>query len=77
MDIQIKMFGQLAEIVGSNELQLQGVSDISLLREELISRFPKLENYPFVIAVNKKITIKNQKINMGDSVALLPPFAGG
>lgn len=77
MDIEIKMFGQLAEIVGSNELQLQRVSDISLLRKELISRFPKLENYPFVIAVNKKIANKNQKINMGDSVALLPPFAGG
>lgn len=77
MSIQIKIFGHLAEIAGSNELELQGVSDTDLVRERLISDFPKLANYPFVIAVNKMIINRNQKINTGDVLALLPPFAGG
>ncbi|MBL0309316.1 MAG: MoaD/ThiS family protein [Bacteroidetes bacterium] len=77
MSIQIKLFGQLVEIVGSNELELQGVSDTDLVRQRLIADFPKLRNYPFVIAVNKKIANQNQKINTDDVVALLPPFAGG
>lgn len=77
MIIQIKIFGQLAEIVESNELQLQHINDTDSLREKLISDFPKLKNYPFVIAMNKKIVIQNQKINIGNELALLPPFAGG
>ena len=77
MSIQIKIFGQLAEIVGSSELQLEVVDDTNFVRTKMISDFPKLEKYPFVIAVNKIIVNKNQKINTGDVVALLPPFAGG
>ena len=77
MSIQIKIFGQLAEIVGSNELKLELVADTNSIKTKIISDFPKLENYPFVIAVNKIIVNQNQKINTGDVVALLPPFAGG
>lgn len=77
MSIQIKIFGQLVEIVGSNELELQEVNDTDLVRERLISDFPKLANYSFAIAVNKRIINRNQKINIGDVLALLPPFAGG
>lgn len=77
MDTLIKVFGQLAEIIGSDELQLQDISDTVSLQEKLVSEFPKLGNYPFVVAVGKKIVNGNQKINTGDEVALLPPFAGG
>ena len=77
MSVQIKIFGQLAEIVGCSELQLEVVDDTNFVRTKMISDFPKLEKYPFVIAVNKIIVNKNQKINTGDVVALLPPFAGG
>ena len=77
MNIQVKIFGQLAEIIGSHELQLQGISDTDLLREKLISGYPKLADYPFVVAVDKKVIKENTKLNTNDSVALLPPFAGG
>ncbi len=77
MGIQIKIFGQLADIIGSDELQLQHMNDTGSLRKKLISDFPKLANYPFVVAVGKKIVNGNQKLNAGDVVALLPPFAGG
>lgn len=77
MGIQIKVFGQLADIIGSDELQLQDIGDTGTLREKMISDFPELANYPFVIAVGKKIVNGNQKLNTDDVVALLPPFAGG
>lgn len=77
MSITIKIFGQLAEIVGSNEWHVQDASDTNFIKERLISDFPKLKNFPFAIVVNKKFVNQNQKIQTGDVVALLPPFAGG
>lgn len=77
MNIQVKIFGQLAEIIGNDQLQLQDITDTDLLRKKLISGFPKLADYPFVVAVDKKVANKNIKLNSGDVVALLPPFAGG
>ena len=77
MSIQIKVFGQLSEIAGGTELELKELTDTDKVRAQLLFDFPKLEHHPFVMAVNKKIIKQNQKINKGDEVALLPPFAGG
>ncbi len=77
MSIQIKIFGQLAEITGNNELHLQNVSDTDSLRKKLVSDYSKLQHCSFVIAVDKKIVTENLPLNAGDVVALLPPFAGG
>ncbi|MGB3345596.1 MAG: MoaD/ThiS family protein [Aequorivita sp.] len=77
MSTQIKIFGQLAEMIGSDQLVLRDVKDTDLLRKRLISDFPKLADYPFVVAVDKKVINKNITLKAGDEVALLPPFAGG
>lgn len=77
MGIQIKIFGQLAELIGSDKLLLQDVKDTDLLRKRLISDFPKLADYPFVVAVDKKVINENRTLKEDDEVALLPPFAGG
>lgn len=77
MQINIKIFGQLTELIGANELLLQDVENTDLLKEKLILNFPKLANFPFVIAVNKKIVQQNENIKTGDVLALMPPFAGG
>lgn len=77
MNIQVKVFGQLAEIIGNDQIQFKDIADTDLLRKELISGFPKLADYPFVVAVDKKVANKNMKLNPGDVIALLPPFAGG
>ncbi len=77
MGIQIKIFGQLAEIIGSDRLEWEEIKDTGTLKKKLISNFPLLADYPFVVAVDKKITDKNKTLREGDEVALLPPFAGG
>ncbi len=77
MSIQVKVFGQLTEIIGRSELQIEDAGDTKGIVEKLILDFPKLADCSFAIALNKKIINHNQKINSGDVVALMPPFAGG
>jgi len=77
MSIQVKLFGTLADVVGKNEMQVQNVNDTDSLKEKLFFDFPDLKNKSFVVSVRKQISNGNQKIGIGDEVALLPPFAGG
>lgn len=76
MNLTIKSFGQLAEITGAAELQLQA-TDLVSLREALINRFPELKERKFAIAVNKQLITENKSFKENDVVALLPPFSGG
>jgi len=75
--MQIKVFGQLTEVLGAHELQREIVSDTDLLKRNLISEFPDLAGYSFAIAIDKKIVVSNQTIREGAVIALLPPFSGG
>ena len=77
MSIQIKFFGSLADAAGKSQVDINDVNDTDSLKEKMLKDFPKLMNYQFVIAVSKQIVKKNQALNSGDVVALLPPFAGG
>lgn len=77
MNVQVMLFGSLAEVVGKPRLEIKDCTDTASLKEKLVMEFPKLNNYEFVIAVYKQIVTGNAKINSGDVVALLPPFAGG
>ena len=77
MNIHVKLFGMLSDAAGCSEIQLHHVHDTDSLKQKLISDFPKLKDMSFVIAISKCISGKNQKLNDGDTVVLLPPFAGG
>jgi molybdopterin synthase sulfur carrier subunit len=76
MNLTIKSFGQLAEITGAAELQMQA-ADLTSLREALIHRFPELKERKFALAVNKQLITENTSFKENDVVALLPPFSGG
>jgi molybdopterin synthase sulfur carrier subunit len=77
MSIQVKLFGSLADIVGKNELGIEGIKDTDSLKKKMLVDFPKLKDQSFVLVVSKQIVKGNQVLNSGDVVALLPPFAGG
>jgi molybdopterin synthase sulfur carrier subunit len=72
----IKSFGQIAEITGSTDLQMQAEDSMSL-RQALIQQFPQLRDKKFAIAVNKQLITENTSFNENDTIALLPPFSGG
>jgi molybdopterin synthase sulfur carrier subunit len=77
MKVEITLFGQLADIVGTNKFHLQNIPDTDTLQQILDEMYPALAKLSYSIAVNKK-TIHENTIFDGDAdVALLPPFSGG
>jgi len=77
MQVQILIFGQLADITGASELILQDMPDTDTLQECLHKLYPTLANTTYAIAMNKK-TIQGNAIFSGDTtIALIPPFSGG
>jgi sulfur-carrier protein len=77
MPVQVIVFGQLTDILGKNPITIEDVADTSELVEQLNQRFPALAKAPFIIAVDKQIVNENTALAGNNTVALLPPFAGG
>lgn len=75
--LTILFFGQLAEHVGAQEIHIPAVKDSEELQEELIARYPALQQAKYVLALNRKIIHSNTAIAAGAEIALLPPFSGG
>ena len=79
MTITLKYFGQLAEVFKTSEetRDLENINVTDLIKE--ISSYYDLDHIPYQIAINQKIIDRNAQVNLndGDTVALLPPFAGG
>lgn len=77
MNIQVAFFGSLTDLIGKSKLIVNDCHDTQSLKERLISEYPKLKDSVFLISVNKKLIKNNQKLEHGNEVAFLPPFAGG
>lgn len=77
MQTTVLFFGLLAEVTGTERIELQNVKDTNALIEILTQQYPSLLNKKYRIAVNKKLISINQSLSTGDTIALLPPFAGG
>ena len=76
MQVNVLFFGQLNEIVETDQLQLEGVQTVDEARSVLMDRFPGLAACSFQIATNQQLN-SNKVLEEGDELALLPPFAGG
>lgn len=79
MNIKVMLFGSLVDATGTSQIEIKvnEASDVDSLKSKLLNDFPKLSKYNFVVAVYKQVVNGNAKLNNGDMVALLPPFAGG
>jgi sulfur-carrier protein len=77
MAVQVKIFGQLTEIVNSHELTITDISDTNSLINELNKRYPSLSGSRYIVAVNKQTVTSNTVLSDDSVVALLPPFSGG
>jgi molybdopterin synthase sulfur carrier subunit len=80
MTITLKYFGLIADITNTNEelfrLEKSDYTTTDLM-QQLHEKYTGLQNVSFAIAVNKSITTTEININNNDTIALLPPFAGG
>jgi len=77
MPVQVIVFGQLQDIMGHHPVTIDEVADTSALVQQLNKRYPALVNAPYIIAVDKQIVNGNTPLTGNNTVALLPPFAGG
>jgi molybdopterin converting factor small subunit len=77
MKINILAFGQIEEIIGSNQITLTEISDTEVLKNKLSEKFPGIDYIPYTISINKTIIQTKMALKDGDEVALLPPFSGG
>lgn len=77
MEINVLIFGQLADIIGKSSIKFYEVSDTDALQKSLLQQYPAFEKLTFSIAVNKNIIQQKMNLNNEDEVALLPPFSGG
>jgi len=77
MQIRIKIFGQLTDIIHNTELTLSGMTDTDSVLNELNGRYPALANAKYIVAVDKQAISGNTILKEGSAVALLPPFSGG
>ena len=77
MHINIKYFGQIAEVTQTDEESLEfSGSLVSELLETLNEKYNKLKNKDFQVAQNQELVSNETELTGGD-IALLPPFAGG
>lgn len=77
MNIQVKLFGVLAEIVGSQKIEVNYSGDIESVKKQLIQTYPKLGQHKFLVSVDQKLETHNRAIGPEHEIAFLPPFAGG
>ncbi|CAG5078017.1 Molybdenum cofactor guanylyltransferase [Parvicella tangerina] len=77
MKVKIIAFGQIEEILGKKELEwMTESSDLNEFKNELFEAFPELNTISFRFALNESL-VDNANLSMNDTIALLPPFAGG
>ncbi len=77
MHINIKYFGQIAEITQKEAETLEFSGNlVSDLLEVLNSKYENLKNKDFKVAQNQELVSFETELS-GQDIALLPPFAGG
>ena len=85
VNLRVKPFAILREIIGTQELILQlpnrnGGTTVADLKSKILELYPKIsvQRIPIGIAINCKV-VTNDKlvINYFDEIALLPPISGG
>lgn len=75
--LQLIFFGPLLDIIGKENLQSPYVENTDLLKEYLFASYPALEKTSFSIAIDQEIISSNTTLEVGQTIAFLPPFSGG
>ncbi len=77
MKVKVLIFGQLTDITGLSEIELNNVSDRDELIVKLNELYPRLADSKYAVAIDKKVITQNTRLTGNSIIALLPPFSGG
>lgn len=82
--ITVKLFGMTKSLAGNQSiltLALANGQSVKNVIELVNKRYPAIgeliSNKKILVSVNQEIAHEDTKVQEGDEVALLPPFAGG
>lgn len=80
MQVTVLFFGSLTEAVQANSLLWTFNADVPTvanLRLQLEDAYPTLIGKTYRVAVNQQFVEDAFVLNLGDEVAMMPPFSGG
>lgn len=81
MQVTVKLFARLREVVGSGQLvcDLEEGATLSDLLQALYAQFPDLREDATrtFVALNHQLAVPSSPLRDGDEVALFPPVSGG
>ncbi|MES2836676.1 MAG: MoaD/ThiS family protein [Bacteroidota bacterium] len=77
MEIKVLFFGEIQQCTKQSEMLFRDVFSSNQLNEKLQLLYPDLKSKSYRIAVNKTLVDIDTELKDGDTVAFLPPFAGG
>ena len=79
MKVTLKYFGQLVDVMGSHEEIREITANTSNELLEQMKQNNPIGHIPFQLAIHDKLIDQEaaKKLNDGDVIALLPPYAGG
>lgn len=77
MEVKVKYFGMIAEVIEKEE-EFIAISNDQLpidMKSFFIEKYPELSKMSFQIAIDNELS--NQLTGKAETIAILPPFAGG
>ncbi|GIZ07547.1 MoaD/ThiS family protein [Flavobacterium sp. UMI-01] len=80
MRINAKYFGLIADITNKKEEQLlldETPISVATLKTIMETNYPDLKKTTYSVAVNQSLAAIETQIKTEDTIAFLPPFAGG
>ncbi|MGB1243363.1 MAG: MoaD/ThiS family protein [Chitinophagales bacterium] len=78
MQVNVLFWGILTDVAQTKKIEVENITELSVLRKQLLEQYPKLAAYSHHIAVNQEIVHEDCFVLQdGDEIALLPPYAGG
>jgi len=77
MEVNVILFGPLKDITGNKNLVIKDIASSDKLVQHLNKVYPQLIDKKYLIAVEKEIINSDTILQNNDTVALLPPYAGG
>jgi MoaD family protein len=81
MKVRAEFYSRLKEIIGDSalELSLPENATVNDLFEQLKESYPKLRDFEksMLFGIGVEFVDRNQPLNDGDTVAIMPPVQGG
>ncbi len=77
--VKVLFFGATADAVGQREIEIDFADETKAedIFQEIVAKFPQIENYSLLFAVNQKYASGVEIIRDGDELAVFTHVSGG